>query len=46
MSIKRFGEPDEVGAAAAFLASDDCSFTTGSLLSVDGGFIGAGVTEG
>jgi 3-oxoacyl-[acyl-carrier protein] reductase len=46
MSIKRFGEPDEVGTAAAFLASDECTFTTGSVLSVDGGFIAAGVTEG
>lgn len=33
----RVGSPDEVGAAAAFLASDDASFVTGTCLCVDGG---------
>jgi len=46
MSLKRFGEPDEMGAAAAFLCSDDCTFTTGHVLSVDGGFTATGVMEG
>ena len=46
MSLKRFGDPDEMGAAAAFLCSDDCSFTTGHVLSVDGGFTATGVMEG
>ena len=46
MSLKRFGEPDEMGAAAAFLCSDDCSFTTGHVLSVDVGFTATGVMEG
>lgn len=33
----RQGRPDEVAAAAAFLASDDASFVTGTTLIVDGG---------
>jgi meso-butanediol dehydrogenase/(S,S)-butanediol dehydrogenase/diacetyl reductase len=33
----RLGNPSELAAAALFLASDDASFVTGSLLAVDGG---------
>jgi NAD(P)-dependent dehydrogenase (short-subunit alcohol dehydrogenase family) len=36
--IGRRGRPDEVAAAALFLASDDASFVTGVALPVDGGF--------
>ena len=36
--IGRVGEPEEVGKAVAFLASEDASFITGVALSVDGGF--------
>jgi NAD(P)-dependent dehydrogenase (short-subunit alcohol dehydrogenase family) len=35
----RFGQPDEIAAAAAFLASDDASFITGHTLCVDGGLL-------
>jgi NAD(P)-dependent dehydrogenase (short-subunit alcohol dehydrogenase family) len=35
--IGRLGEPSEVGAVAAFLASSDSSFMTGSEVHVDGG---------
>ena len=37
--MNRQGRPEEVAAAAAFLASDDASFITGSDLLVDGGYL-------
>lgn len=36
--LGRLGQPEEVARAAGFLLSDDSSFTTGSELTVDGGW--------
>jgi NAD(P)-dependent dehydrogenase (short-subunit alcohol dehydrogenase family) len=36
--IPRAGQPEEIGAMAAFLASDAAGFITGQALSVDGGY--------
>ena len=35
---KRFAEPSEVASAALYLASDEASFATGSVMVVDGGY--------
>ena len=35
--VSRFGEPSEIAAAVAFLASKRCGFCHGALLDVDGG---------
>lgn len=41
--LARIGDPEEVAAVAAFLASDDASYVTGQTIAVDGGFSAAGL---
>ena len=42
--LRRLGIPDDVGAAAAFLASDESSWITAEVLTLDGGLTVAGGT--
>jgi NAD(P)-dependent dehydrogenase (short-subunit alcohol dehydrogenase family) len=37
MPLRRLGEPDDIGNAALYLASDLASWVTGHVLVVDGG---------
>ncbi|MBP3310878.1 MAG: 3-oxoacyl-[acyl-carrier-protein] reductase [Butyricicoccus sp.] len=39
IALGRFGKPEEIAAAVAFLASDEASFITSQTLVVDGGLI-------
>lgn len=43
--MHRFGRVEEVVGAAVFLASDESSFTTGQIISVDGGYLASGVNQ-
>jgi 3-oxoacyl-[acyl-carrier protein] reductase len=40
--LGRWGEPEEIAATAAFLASDDAAFYTGQWLSPNGGLVSGG----
>jgi len=37
-ALRRYGQPEEIAAAARFLLSSDASFVTGHALAVDGGY--------
>jgi 3-oxoacyl-[acyl-carrier protein] reductase len=38
MSVGRFGRPEEIASAVAFLASPESAFINGESLTVDGGW--------
>jgi 3-oxoacyl-[acyl-carrier protein] reductase len=37
--LQRLGKPEDIANAFLFLASDEASFVTGAVLSVDGGLV-------
>jgi 3-oxoacyl-[acyl-carrier protein] reductase len=39
--LRRYGTPEEFGAVAAFLLSDQASYVTGCLIPIDGGSLRA-----
>jgi 2-keto-3-deoxy-L-fuconate dehydrogenase len=39
--MARFGRPEEIAMAALYLASEESSFSTGTSLIVDGGWLAA-----
>ena len=40
-AMRRFGRPDDIASMAVWLASDEASFATGQLFTVDGGMTAA-----
>jgi NAD(P)-dependent dehydrogenase (short-subunit alcohol dehydrogenase family) len=40
--MRRYARPEEIASAAVFLASDESSYVSGAIVTVDGGYSGAG----
>ena len=40
--MRRYARPEEMASAALYLASDESSYVSGSVVTVDGGYSGAG----
>jgi NAD(P)-dependent dehydrogenase (short-subunit alcohol dehydrogenase family) len=43
--MHRFGKVEEVIGGAVYLASSECSFTNGEILTIDGGYMASGVNQ-
>ncbi|MED5359320.1 MAG: SDR family oxidoreductase, partial [Pseudomonadota bacterium] len=40
-AMKRFGQVDEIANGVVYLLSDEASFSTGSVITIDGGWTAA-----
>ncbi len=45
LPLRRYGQPEEIAKAIAFLLSDEASYVNGHILTADGGFSTAGLAE-
>jgi NAD(P)-dependent dehydrogenase (short-subunit alcohol dehydrogenase family) len=43
--MARYGRPEELVSTAVYLASRETSFTTGQIITVDGGILASGVNQ-